>query len=76
MQRLIRGEWQGVVAAARKLKRLLEAIVKGAEGGKAKWTKSLRKKAKKARKCLMKLTCIGEYNQAKIVRILLHWYLM
>ena len=65
-----------MVAGARELKRLLEAIVKGAEGGKAKWTKSLRSKAKRARKCLMKVPCIGEYNQAKIVRILLHWYLI
>jgi hypothetical protein len=53
VQRLIRGEWPRVVAAARKLKGLMEAIVAGAEGTKAKWTKPLRSMGKRTRKRLL-----------------------
>ena len=65
-----------MVAAAHELKGLLKAIVEGAKDTKAKWTNQLRRKAKRARKCLMKLPRIGEYNQAKIVRTLFHWHLL
>jgi hypothetical protein len=64
VQRLIRGEWPVVVAAATTLlKGLVEAIVAGAEGMKAQWTKPLRSMGKSTRKRLMKLPDIGEYNQ-------------
>jgi hypothetical protein len=75
VQRLIRRDGVAVLAAAASLKELLVIMVATAVSSKVAWTTRLQEMAIDAGKLLSSLPGFGEYGQAKIMRIVMHWYL-
>jgi hypothetical protein len=57
------------------LKDLVVTMVATAESLKATWTTPLRRMGTKAGNLLTRLPGFGDYGQAKVMRIVIHWYL-
>jgi hypothetical protein len=75
VQRLIRRDWVAVLAAAASLKELLVIMVTTAVSSEVTWTTRLIAMATAAGELLSSLPGFGEYGQAKIMRIVIYWYL-